>query len=763
LETNGYTVELDHWDWAPGTDAVEQMSNALACAERVLALWSPNYFDPTSWAREELSAVMMANHERKGWLVPVRIADCKPGLMYRPLVVIELVGKDEAAASSELLGRLAGDTGRGRDHPFPGDTAPEPAPRIVRFPRRQLPVRAMPARNPNFTGRDRMLEELHRRLVGKNTLVLEALQGMGGVGKTQLAIEYAHRFSSHYDIVWWIDAEVPALIPDQLAALAVHLGVSADLSGPEAAQAGLELLRTRDRWLLVYDNATEPADLVDLWPSAASGAVLITSRNPGWGVLGGKLEVAVFAREESVFMLERRIPGIAPEVAEALAEELGDLPLALAHAAGYIEARSVSPQAYLKLLSAKREELLAEGSVADHGLLDTTWALSLALLEAEDPAALQLLQIASVLAPEPLPGEVLSDAAPAVPEPLRSVLADGLGLEEALGRLWSYALIRRIDGGLQMHRLVQAAVRRSLDQAQLDEVVRVATHVLIAVSPEGSSDEPSTWPVWQALLPHVLALVPNDGERVEPHLVSRLIDDAGTYLAARGEVTKGIELLEQALAIAERNGDPESEDVAMRLAKLGAVLAEAGALDPGLALQKRALSIRERTHGPDSPHIATALRDLARTLSRTGEHVRARGLAERALAIDELTHGPDHPSVAADLSVLADTLNGLGELNAAELLYTRALAIDQANVPEDHPTISIRLVNLASVAADRGDHQQAVELLERALAIDIQAYGSGHPEVAVDLRWLATAHEALGNADEAEALLERARQIDGKP
>ncbi|MES1192963.1 MAG: toll/interleukin-1 receptor domain-containing protein, partial [Solirubrobacterales bacterium] len=152
LEAHGYAVELDHWDWAPGTDAVAQMNGALTRAQRVLALWSPRYFDPTSWAGEELSAAMMANHEHKGRLVPVRIEACRPEAIYQPLVAIELAGKDEGAAARELLDRLAGETGRGRSHPFPGGgPAPDPTPSGVRFPSEQPAVWSVPARNPGFT------------------------------------------------------------------------------------------------------------------------------------------------------------------------------------------------------------------------------------------------------------------------------------------------------------------------------------------------------------------------------------------------------------------------------------------------------------------------------------------------------------------------------------------------------------------------------------------------------------------------------------
>src|SRR6185312_3508783 len=265
-----------------------------------------------------------------------------------------------------------------------------------------LRVWNIPARNPGFTGRDRMLTEVRQRLLAADRAVVEALQGIGGVGKTQLAIEYAHRFAEAYDVAWWVDAEQAGLIGDQFSALGIALGCVQPGAGTDAVRAEVMAdLHQRGRWLLVFDNAGNSVDLAR-WLPGGSGHVLITSRERVWAEIAAPVEVEVLARAESATILQARVTGLRTADADRLAAQLGDLPLAVAQAAGFMAETGTSAAQYLDLLRTQAGKLLdhaAPGSSYPRSLAAAT-RLAAERLDANDAAAAQLAGLCAFLASE---------------------------------------------------------------------------------------------------------------------------------------------------------------------------------------------------------------------------------------------------------------------------------------------------------------------------------------------------------------------------
>lgn len=279
----------------------------------------------------------------------------------------------------------------------------------------------VPPRNNNFTGRQTLLDTLHERLRSEGTAAVlpEALHGLGGVGKSQIALEYVHQHAADYDAVWWIPAERPEQIRQALVQLADRLGLRAGMEANTAVPSVLDALRTGRpcrNWLLVFDNAEELETVRPFFPAGGPGRILVTSRNAQWSRAARTVEVDVFEREESIELLRRRGPELPRDQADRVADALGDLPLAIEQAAAWLTETGMPVDEYLQVfederadVSTRRNELLAAGVPVDYPEpVAAAWNMSLRRLAETHPGALQLLQMCSFFAPEPISRRLFS-------------------------------------------------------------------------------------------------------------------------------------------------------------------------------------------------------------------------------------------------------------------------------------------------------------------------------------------------------------------
>jgi tetratricopeptide (TPR) repeat protein len=717
LREAGYSTIHQAWNFRPGSNFISDMKQALDDSERTIAVYSPNYFH-SGFSEDEWTAAFADRS-----LIPVRVRECEIPKLLKPRLYIDVVNLNEQAARTTLLAGVTREAGPPTERPaFPSTTGKPNA-----FPGAPPPIWGIPhARNPNFTGRDAMLEKLHSSLSsGRQAAITQAIAGLGGVGKTQLALEYTYRFASGYKLVWWLRAEEPSTLASDFARLATRLNLpEKDLQNqPEIVAAVLRWLEQNSGWLLIFDNATAPEQCDDYRPRANTGHIVITSRNPAWRGVAEPLRVQQLSRAESIAFLSKRTGRDEPGAGNALSDALGDLPLALEHAGAYIESNGISIGEYLRLYRQYSSELLEP--------VEATWAISFDKLQAENPAALDLLNLIAFLAPDKIPRDLL-----------QSTAATPIAFNKSVEGLRCYSLIETGEGTISVHRLVQKVTRERLDEQDQRRCAEAALKLVDDAFPSRAFDYTS-WPVCSRLLAHAIEAA-NRSETLQAGLefAARVLNQVGVYQTGRGQLRTGREMFERALRIDEKLHGSDDPNVAVCVNNIGQILQAQGDLDSALQYTRRAFEIDEKAYGPDHPNVAIRASNIGAILAAQGDLDGALRYTRRALEIDEKTSGPDHPNVAIRASNIGQILKAQGDVDGALRYTRRALGIDEKAYGPDHPEVATDANNIGQILKVEDDLEGALPYLERALRIFRSTYGIDHPStktVAKNLQRLQAA------------------------
>ena len=634
-------------------------------------------------------------------------------------------------------------------------------------------------RNPFFTGRGRLLKRLHEQLHNVQRAALnqpQALTGLGGIGKTQTAIEYAYGYREFYSAVLWVRAASQEMLVADFVALARLLSLP-DQDAQDQTLIVVAVKRWLEQhagWLLILDNADELPLVKDFLPSEGQGHVLLTTRAQATGKIAESLAVEKLELSEGMQLLLRRAKLLGPDEpldnasravraqAQSLAEELDGLPLALDQAGAYIEETGCSLAEYLKLYQRCQSALLKRRSSvsADYPhTVGSTWSLSFKNVEQESPAAADLLRLCAYLAPDAIPEEIIT-AGPAELGPVLSpAAADPLLLNEAIQVLRRYSLVKRGHEArlINLHRLVQVVLKDSLDQETQRQWAERVVRAVNAAFPEVAF---ATWSRCEGCLPHAQACAALiDEHRFTFPEAARLLDQAGWYLRERGLYRRAEPLLHQALAIREQKLGPIHPDVAQSLHHLAVIFYEHGKYKQAEPLFQRALVMCEKTFGPDHLQAAAILNDLAWLYAEQSRLAQAEPLIQRALTIRERALGPRHRDVGESLNDLAGFYFLQGKFEQAEPLYHHVLAIFEQTIGPEHPDTAHTINNLANNYNTLGKYEQAEPLYHRALAIREQQLGSEHPNTGVTLCDLARCYTLQGKYEQAEPLFHRALEV----
>lgn len=600
---------------------------------------------------------------------------------------------------------------------------------------------------------------------------LLALSGMGGIGKTSIALEYCYLASQTYQDILWLNASSRSVLSTSISSLADRLSVPQSIRQDEQQLFATikQWLRDRPGWLLVLDQI-EDMTLVDLIvPPLSSGHVLLTTREQNTRKRASMLPVPSMDINASALFLLRRIhilptqalldqaPADVVREAIALAHEMDGFPLALDQAGAYLEQWGGSLSAYLTLYQKQRAHIVsAYGQTENDRYEAVVGAHTFAFEQLRDTPYLSLLHLLAFLQPDVIPEGLLIHGAPALCEPLRSLATNPLTLHQALGALRRSSLIRYHANRtvLQTQRIVQDILIDRLTTEQQLHWAQQAVRLINRAFPEVRFD---TQAVCERYLPqaqHCATLITRFHLAVKEG--AQLLERLGSFCLRRASYVDAETYLTQALRLYQHHLRSEVLDTAQTLNSLGRLYYRRARYKKAEALHQRALKLRERVLGPDDPKTAESLHNLALIYGALGKYQQAEYLYQRVLSVEERTKGPNDPSVADTLNNFGLTYSQQGRYAEAEKAYRRALTIYKRSFTANHLDLAYPLNGLGTLAEKRGHYQLAKKYYQQALAIRQHAFGEAHPEVARSIHKLAGIAESQNDYLQAEILYQQA-------
>lgn len=781
LEDAGYSTILQAKDFPVGSNFVAEMNKANMGAKRTIMILSPEYLKAPFPQSEWMAAFGEDPTGEHRKLIPIRVKECEIKGLLAAIVRIDIVGLDEVTAKRELLSRIKQlyiehRQPRGRrsknshstiiSFPFPGASST-----IKNCPYR---------RNQLFTGRGEFLENLRKAFDKVDQASQKhpvAICGLTGIGKTQIALEYAYRYLKKYRFILWASATTHDMLSANLANLATLLNLSKeDVKEQEFDIAAVKLyLAEQSGWLLILDDVSDPETIKDLIPLTEQGHILITTQNTRLQEIAQKIELEKMTMEEGAFFLLRKAAIITPDVhfnretedaelAMAVSFELDGLPLALDHAGAYIGNTDCGLKGYLERYRDREQLTKLMEYIPYPNILSVakTFALSFKKINDSYPSSASLLKLCTFFHHDAIPEEIIIDGSVYFGRPLKAATATTIKFDETISNLRSYSLVRRnpLNKTFTIHGLVQTILKDEMNKREYRRWAEKAVRTMCKAFPEV---EQATWITCQRYLPHALACVAHIKKlHVTTIEAARLLHRIGQYLLARAEYTEAKMLFTRAHEIYKEFLDAENPEIATLLDNLGSLCMQQGGFTAFTDAEFhyiQALAIRRKIFGPQDIQTAHSLNHLGLLYYNAGKFLQAEPLYEEAQAIQEQIGESQSANLAITLNNLAWLYYNLGNYDKVKPLLEQALSLQERPEESESASTATTLNAFAMLYRSLGQYTEAENYYRRALAIRERVFGQKHPDVATTLNDLAWLYRTLGRFEDAEKLYKQALDI----
>jgi len=613
-------------------------------------------------------------------------------------------------------------------------------------------------RNHKFIGRQNLINLVHNNLNPiESAPKIVVLHGLSGIGKTQIALEYAYQYKNDYKIVWWLRAGESSILTADFEDLALKLGlIEKQTDNKEFGMKAVKHWFERNpRWLLIFDNATSKLNITDYIPQNDNGHIIITSQNPNWRGLAEPIKINNLSDVESVQMISDLTGEKDHNVALKLAVILGFLPMALEQACAYIEETGITINEYLDLFRQYQSELFDEA----HSF-EKTWNISFKLIEKKSLEGADLLNLCSFLSSDLIPKKLIVNNSKYLPESLKYAVEKPITFNRVVAALRSFSLVEVNSESLIFHRMVQSFARQKLDDEHKKAFLEAAIGMINNAFEFDKDKDTSIWEKCSELLPHALVLLDHCKDvNIENEALGNLLTKTGLFLMEQGMVNDAKLLYEKAITIFENLFGMMHPALSPVINYLGINYWYQRKLDYAKDLFTKALAIDEKHYGPDTPEVARDLNNLGLIYSELRNYKIAEDNLEKALKIVENSFGSMHPKVGDAVNNLGRVYQEEGKLSDAKAFFEKSIKIFENSLGKQHPKTVIPKANLGKVLFELGDTTNSRSLIEEALSINENTFGTNHPQVAFDLYFLALVYIKIGEISKARELLERSELI----